>query len=169
MYYARKCIFQRIPCELEEVHCSWSWFSLRVSQEGKCKWNRCLNLMTFVIASHTAADKPLWKVLEILLPAWGVGQLWGCLGRRAALIEKVVLGHFWCLVPKGNLVFYGFICVDKITKAACSWEDNICSGVQPLLVKTLCSFIVFLNVTMIVKWALYRIFKIIVVALSLWS
>lgn len=60
-----------------------------------------------------AADKPLRKVLEILLSTRRVGELRSCLWGRTSFIKKIVLGHFWCPVSKGTLIFCELICVIK--------------------------------------------------------
>lgn len=76
---------------------------------------RCFCLLNLWLLSHAASDKSLWKMLEILLPAWRVGQFWCCLRRRTSFIKKIILGHFWCFVSKGNWRSGGFICIDKAT------------------------------------------------------
>lgn len=76
------------------------FFSLHVSGACGCPCGWCPPVLTL-----PASDKSLRAVLEVLLPAFGMGELWAGCGGGAAPHWEALLGDLWLPLPQGNDCF----------------------------------------------------------------
>lgn len=84
-----------------------------------CNWTHNCHIPKYILLDMSwpllsvcpsAANKPLWAELEVLLPPIRLGQLWYCIWGWTTAYQEDLLGGVWFSVPEGegSLIYFTF-------------------------------------------------------------